>query len=57
MLFHDLRHSVVTILPVAKIDLKVVSELLGDSSVAITADIYGHVLHEQQLEVVNKMSV
>lgn len=44
-----------TILLAAKIDLKVVSELLGHSSVAITADIYVHVLPEQQQEVVDKM--
>ncbi len=53
--FHDLRHSVATILLAAKIDLKAVSELLGHSSVAITADIYTHVLPEQQQEVVDKM--
>ena len=52
---YDLRHSVATILLAAKIDLKVVSELLGHSSVAITADIYAHVLPEQQQEVVDKM--
>jgi integrase len=34
---------------------EVVSELLGHSSVAITADIYAHVLPEMQQEVVNKM--
>jgi site-specific recombinase XerD len=39
----------------AKVDLKVVSELLGHSSVAITADIYTHVLPEMQQEVVKKM--
>jgi len=55
MRFHDLRHSVATILLAAKIDLKVVSELLGHSSVAITADIYAYVLPEQQQEVVDKM--
>jgi len=53
--FHDLRHSVATILLAAKIDLKVVSELLGHSSVATTADLYAHVLPEQQREIVNKM--
>jgi len=55
MRFHDLRHSVATILLAAKIDLKVLSELSGHSSVAITADIYAHVLPEQQQEVVDKM--
>jgi integrase len=53
--FHDLRHSVATILIVAKVDLKVVSELLGHSSIAITADIYQSVLPEQRREVVERM--
>jgi integrase len=53
--FHDLRHGVATVLLAAKIDLKAVSELLGHSSVAITADIYQKVLSEQKQEIVNKM--
>jgi integrase len=53
--FHDLRHGAVTVLLVAKMDLKAVSELLGHSSVAITVDIYQSVLPEQQQEIVNKM--
>ena len=53
--FHDLRYSAATVLLTRKIDLKVVSELLGHSSVAITADIYQSVLSEQQQEIVNKM--
>ncbi len=43
------------VLLAAKVDLKVVSELLGHSSVAIMADIYAHVLPEMQQEVVDKM--
>jgi integrase len=53
--FHDLRHGAATVLLAAKVDLKVVSELLGHSSIAITADIYAHVLPEMQQEIVNKM--
>src|ERR1700730_11492530 len=53
--FHDLRHGAATVLPAAKVNLKVVSELLGHSPVAITADIYAHVLPEMQQEVVKKM--
>lgn len=53
--FHDLRHGAATVLLAAGVPLKVVSELLGHSSVAITADIYAHVLPEQQQEVVKKM--
>ena len=53
--FHDLRHGAATVLLAAKVDLKVVSELLGHSSVAITADIYAHALPEMQQEVVKRM--
>jgi integrase len=53
--FHDLRHGAATVLLAAKIDLKAVSELLGHSSVAITADIYQSVLPEQQQEIMRKM--
>jgi len=53
--FHDLRHGAATALLAAKVDLKVVSELLGHSSFAITADIYAQVLPEMQQEVVRKM--
>lgn len=53
--FHDLRHSAATVLLAAGVDLRVVSELLGHSSVAITADIYGHVLPEMRREVVKKV--
>jgi len=48
-------HSIATVLLAAGVDLKIVSELLGHSSVAITADIYAHVLPEQQQEVVKKL--
>ena len=53
--FHDLRHGAATVLLAAGVDLKVVSALLGHSSVAITADIYAHVLPEMQQEAVKKM--
>jgi integrase len=53
--FHDLRHGAATVLLAAKVDLKVVSELLGHSPVAITADIYAHVMPEMQQEAVKRM--
>ncbi|HJT56201.1 MAG TPA: site-specific integrase [Ktedonobacteraceae bacterium] len=53
--FHDLRHSVATILFAAGIDLKVISELLGHSSIAVTSDVYAHLLPDKQHEVANKM--
>ena len=53
--FHDLRHSAATVLLAARMDLKAVSEMLGHSSISITADIYQSVLSEQQQEIVKKM--
>jgi len=53
--FHDLRHSVATILLGARVQLKEVSERLGHASIATTADIYSHVLPEMQQEVVDKI--
>lgn len=48
--FHDLRHSAATFLIAAGIPLKHVSELLGHSTITITADIYGHLLDESNRE-------
>jgi integrase len=42
--FHDLRHTCAT-LPLTKgVHPKIVSEMLGHSSITITLDIYGHVI-------------
>jgi integrase len=41
--FHDLRHTWATLALGAGVPLKVVSEILGHSSLAITGDLYSHV--------------
>jgi integrase len=42
--FHNLRHTCAT-LPLTKgVHPKIVSEMLGHSSIAITLDIYSHVI-------------
>jgi integrase len=46
--FHDLRHTAATLLFGARVNPKVVSEMLGHASVAITLDIYSHVLPDMQ---------
>ncbi|WP_020663078.1 tyrosine-type recombinase/integrase [Amycolatopsis benzoatilytica] len=43
---HDLRHGAATLMLAAGADLKVVQELLGHSTIAVTADTYAHVLPE-----------
>ena len=40
---HDLRHTNASLALAAGVDLKVVSERLGHSQLAITADLYTHV--------------
>lgn len=46
--FHDLRHTCASLLLVAGVTIKAVSELLGHSSVAITWDRYSHVVPSLQ---------
>jgi integrase len=41
--FHDLRHTFATLLIEKGVPIKVVSELLGHSSITITLRVYGHV--------------
>ena len=41
--FHDLRHAHASLMLAEGVHLKVVSERLGHSSIAITADTYSHV--------------
>ncbi len=48
--FHDLRHTAATFMLAAGIHPKVVSERLGHATVAITLDIYSHVMPHLQSE-------
>ncbi len=41
---HDLRHTCATLLLSKNVNLKIVSEMLGHASIAITLDTYSHVL-------------
>ena len=47
---YDLRHTHATLLLAAGVNLKVVSERLGHSSIVLTADTYSHVLPEIEHE-------
>jgi integrase len=53
--FHDLRHTCATLLLTKGVHPKVVQELLGHSSIAITLDTYSHVLPNMQSEAVRAM--
>ena len=46
--FHDLRHTCATLLLIRNVNPKIVSEMLGHASIAITLDTYSHVLPNMQ---------
>ena len=52
--FHDLRHTHATLMLSENVNLKVTSERLGHSSVAITGDLYSHVQPTVQEEAAQR---
>jgi integrase len=53
--FHDLRHTAATLLLGQGVHPKIVSEMLGHSTVNITLDLYSHVTPTMQREAVNAL--
>lgn len=53
--FHDLRHTCATLLLREGVNVKVVSEMLGHASIAITLNTYSHVLPDMQDAAVDAM--
>ena len=53
--FHDLRHTAATLLLGQDVHPKVVSEMLGHAGVAITMDLYSHVLPSMQQRAADAM--
>lgn len=43
MRFHDLRHTAATLLLSSGVHAKMVQEMLGHSTIALTLDVYSHV--------------
>lgn len=56
MTFHDLRHTHATWLLESGVDLKVVSQRLGHSTITLTADTYAHVTDSMQRNAVEKLN-
>lgn len=52
---YDLRHSAATLLLAAGESLKVISELLGHSTITLTGDVYAHVSESMQRQVSAKL--
>ena len=53
--FHDLRHRCATLLLSRNVNPKIVSEMLGHASIAITLDTYSHVLPNMQQSAVRAL--
>lgn len=56
--FHGLRHAYASLMLASGVDLKVTSDLLGHSTIGITADLYMHVsqkLHQDAAERLNRL--
>jgi integrase len=53
--FHDLRHTCATLLLSRNVNPKIISEILGHASIAITLDTYSHVLPNMQQSAVSAL--
>lgn len=53
--FHDLRHSAATMLYVAGVPLPVISDMLGHSTIRITADLYRHRVPELSRDAADRL--
>jgi integrase len=52
---HELRHSAASLLIAQGVPLKTISEMLGHSSIRVTADVYGHLFDDARAEVATAM--
>ncbi|WP_165422868.1 site-specific integrase [Ktedonosporobacter rubrisoli] len=55
MRFHDLRHSPATLMRSMGVDLKVIQEILGHSTMDMTFNVYSHTLPLMQKDAAEKM--
>ena len=53
---HSLRHSAASVMLTRGVPLKVVSDRLGHATVAITADVYGHVTAEADRQAADRLA-
>jgi integrase len=53
---HTLRHSATSVMLSAGVPFKVVSEVFGHASNAVTGDIYGHISPELSREALTRLS-
>lgn len=56
MRYHDLRHGAASLMAAAGVPMRVAMELMGHSSISVTANIYQHVAAEAQKEATEKVA-
>jgi integrase len=54
--FHDLRHACASLLLAQGVSARVVMEILGHSTIALTLNTYSHVLPSTQREALDRMN-
>jgi integrase len=54
--FHDLRHTAATLMLAAGVPLKTVSDILGHSSIQVTADTYGYTFEEDKQRALDTLA-
>jgi integrase len=52
---HELRHSAASLMLAQGVKIQVVSQVLGHSSIRMTADVYGHLLDPDRQEAAQAM--
>jgi integrase len=53
--FHDLRHTAASLMLAQGVDLKTVSSILGHSTIATTANVYGHIYEQTQRQIITAL--
>jgi site-specific recombinase XerD len=54
--WHTLRHSAASVMLTAGVPLKIVSEIFGHASIAITGDVSGHISPDVSREALDTLS-
>ncbi len=54
--FHDLRHTMASLMLASGVDLKVIQKRLGHRDFATTANTYSHLLQNAQIDAVDMLS-
>jgi integrase len=53
--FHNLRHAAASFMLSEGVGLRIVMEVLGHSEIAVTANVYGHVMFEGQRDALDRV--